>query len=411
MSVAEDLDRLVAYFKSSDYVGWDPYDGLESGVFKATPLCRSKWARLVMIQAVKRSPWNLRRALRVPQGRNPKGIGLCASAWVCRSQVESAEKSLAEAADLLDWLLDNRIRGYEGDCWGYNFAWQSRSFFASRGTPNAICTIFAARAFLDMFDRTGDSKYLEVAGRAVRFLFANLKVEENDELHFRYIPTADSQVHNVNLLAAALVARLASRTGDSGNLDVAHRAVSFSVRRQRPDGSWPYGEASNQQWIDNYHTGFNLVALAEYHSSGADDSFHDAIAVGHRFWSAHFFSADGAPKFYATQLYPIDIHCVAQSMLTDLEFVSSDGEAMQRCLRTYWWTRAHLRSDTGDYYFQKHAGYTIKTPFVRWGQSWMFRALAGLYFALHLSQNPEMSSQQRQATCPNFALQPRVSHS
>ena len=31
-----------------------------------------------------------------------------------------------------------RIDGYSGPCWGYNFDWQSRNFFAPRGTPPAV---------------------------------------------------------------------------------------------------------------------------------------------------------------------------------------------------------------------------------------------------------------------------------
>ena len=45
--------------------------------------------------------------------------------------------------------------------WGYNFDWQSRNFFAPRGTPTIVPTAFAARALiegkklgrLDMMDR------------------------------------------------------------------------------------------------------------------------------------------------------------------------------------------------------------------------------------------------------------------
>jgi hypothetical protein len=388
-AVARDLSRLHTYFKATDFGGWDPYDGLESRLFKATALRQSKWARLAMIQGVKRSPWNLRPILGVPRARNPKGIALCASAFVCQSRLENSSEHLANAANLMEWLLQNRISGYEGDCWGYNFAWQSRSFYAPRGLPNAICTIFAARAALDHFDQSRDSHLLELAQGATRFLIQHLKVEENGELRFRYIPTADSQVHNVNLLAAALLARVANRTKNPGLLDVARRAVSFSSRLQRPDGSWPYGEADNQCWIDNYHTGFNLLALSEYELNSQDDSFKDTTKRGYQFWDSHFSSTDGAPKFYANQLHPVDAHCVAQSIITLLEFSRSDPEAIKKCLSTYQWARAHLQSKDGWFYFQRHTWYTIRTCYTRWAQAWMFLALSRLQMVLasHQPQN------------------------
>jgi hypothetical protein len=405
-AVAEDVSRLAAYLKVNDYAGCDPYDGLESRLFQATILRKSRWARLAMIQAVKRSPWNLRTLLRVPSGRNPKGIALCISALVCQSRLDS-EEVRSEIQQLSTWLLSNRTENYSGDCWGYNFAWQSRSFFAPRGLPNAICTIFAARAFVDIFDRWQDQKSLEVARKAAEFLLAYLKVEKDGELHFRYIPTADSEVHNVNLLAAALVASIAKRTGDTALFETAHRAIAFSVRRQRPDGSWPYGESGNQQWIDNYHTGFNLVALLEYRRSSGDDSFEEPMAHGYRFWDSHFLSDDGAPKFYASKKYPIDIHCVAQSILTYVEFMNVDPGATQKCLEVYWWARTHLWSPDGYFYFQRHSGYTTKISYIRWAQSWMFLALSRLFLGLE-SDGRSIALSSQEPSSSGVELEPGI---
>jgi len=37
-----------------------------------------------------------------------------------------------------------------------------------------------------------------------------------------------------------------------------------------------YGEAENQRWIDNFHTGYNLVGLREYERATGDTGFADA---------------------------------------------------------------------------------------------------------------------------------------
>ena len=63
-----------------------------------------------------------------------------------RIQTKEAE---IEARELLDDLIWMRLKGFHGACWGYNFDWQSRSFFAPRGTPTIVPTAFAARALCE----------------------------------------------------------------------------------------------------------------------------------------------------------------------------------------------------------------------------------------------------------------------
>jgi len=46
-------------------------------------------------------------------------------------------------------LLSMRVEGCSGAAWGYNFDWQSRNFFAPRGTPTIVPTAFAARALIE----------------------------------------------------------------------------------------------------------------------------------------------------------------------------------------------------------------------------------------------------------------------
>ena len=75
------LDGLLDYCKSQGFKGWDPYDGLNSKVFKGIGLYKVAFFRLAWMQLFKRNPINLRRLLLVPKGYNPKGIGLFLSAY------------------------------------------------------------------------------------------------------------------------------------------------------------------------------------------------------------------------------------------------------------------------------------------------------------------------------------------
>ena len=70
------FERLKSYCEHQEFKGWDPYDGLNSRLFQATPFKHWSFGRLAWIQLFKRNPVNLRRLLLVPKGYNPKGLGL-----------------------------------------------------------------------------------------------------------------------------------------------------------------------------------------------------------------------------------------------------------------------------------------------------------------------------------------------
>src|SRR5215207_4564130 len=102
------FDDLAAWCRARGYAGHDPFDALSSRLFQATPLARSRLARLAWTQAFKRSPVNLRALARVPAGRNAKGTALFALAALARFRATGAEEHRREARALLDDLLGAR---------------------------------------------------------------------------------------------------------------------------------------------------------------------------------------------------------------------------------------------------------------------------------------------------------------
>ena len=369
------VDKLRAYLRAQDYAGYDPYDGLESRVFQALPLQRWKWARIAMTQFMKRSPWNLRGLLRVPRGRNPKGVALCVSALIHLARASEGQADQEETHGLVDWLTEHKAQGYSSCCWGYNFDWQSRSFFAAKNTPNVNCSIFVANALLDAHEQFGHVAHLEMARSTCAFLQDHLLARTDGGIYFRYVPGNDTVVHNVNLLAAALLARVFAQTGEQGLLELAREAARFSVKRQNDDGSWYYGEAGNQRWIDNFHTGFILVALSRYMRYTGDQSFRGPLQKGRIFWEQRFFGSDGAPKYHPDAAYPFDVHSAAQAVVTHLEFSQEEPEAVEKARHVAAWALRNLWSADGFFNFQIHRFYTIRIPYLRWSQAWMFCAL------------------------------------
>ncbi len=374
-AIQQSVDELLSHVRAEDYAGYDPFDGLASPL---ASLFAKRWflTRLAWIQLCKASPWNMRRLLRVPKGRNPKGIALFVRALLCLAKVGDCARSREEAQQLLQWLLENRVRGFEGYSWGYNFDWQSRRFFAPQRTPNAVCTVFVAQAFLDAFDTWKDPAMLQVAEDSCRFIQTHLIARDAQEPFCRYIPGADLAVHNVNFLAAALLARTAAVGEDKQKLDLARQLVSFSVRRQSSDGAWPYATGNGYHWIDNFHTAFNLVALRQYAAFSQDNSFESALRTGYTFWDTQFLLPDGITKYYSDRVYPIDTHCAAQAILTYLDFRGQDSQALSKTERIASWTLQHLRSPRGYFYYQIRRTHVIRIPYMRWAQAWMLYALS-----------------------------------
>src|SRR5712675_965020 len=243
---------------------YDPYDGLNSRVFQATPLKRSRIARLAWTQFHKRSPVNFRSLVRIPRERNAKGIALFALAALAeyrRSQTKEAE---LEARELLDDLMWMRLKGLKGAAWGYNFDWQSRSFFVPRGTPAVVPTAFAARALCEAAEVFGQEEYLPFARTICDFILSDLnRSEETDtEVCFSYSPLDRTQVFNASLLAGETLAVVGRLHGEASLCDWAMRAARYVIRRQRADGSWAYGGDDYQSWADSFHTAFILASLS-----------------------------------------------------------------------------------------------------------------------------------------------------
>src|SRR4029077_7346337 len=69
-------EKLLTYCQLHDWAGYDPYDALNSELFRAIPFLNNRLIRLVLIQTLKRSPVDLRAFVRVPKTRNPKALAL-----------------------------------------------------------------------------------------------------------------------------------------------------------------------------------------------------------------------------------------------------------------------------------------------------------------------------------------------
>ena len=391
--------KLLAYCRANDWAGYDPYDALNSGIFKALPFLNFRLPRLVLTQALKRSPINIRPLALVPKTQNPKAIGLFLSAFVNLSKVGIADQEgLVEL--MIERLVALRSQGVPYWCWGYSFPWQMRQKIVPSGAPNLVCTTFAASALLDAYEQRRDPQCLNMAASAAEYILNDLYWTEGESsAGFSYpLRSIRVLVYNANFLASALFCRVYKHTGEKKFLEPALRAARCSAAKQNADGSWFYGNAQTQGWIDNFHTGFNLCALQSIARYAETTEFDSCIQRGFDFYKAHFFREDGAARYFHNSTYPIDIHAVAQSIITPLTLDPLDPANMQLSRTAFQWAMNHMWDDRGFFYYRVLRLCTIRTSYMRWSQAWMLLAMSTL-----LSESEEMIKNQQVQTSSALA--------
>lgn len=366
------LTRLQAYIEAEGFKGYDPYDALNSPLLHLLSF-GSKYLRIAFIQALKKLPCNLRPLLGIKKDYNPKGLGLFLWGYAKLYAATEAPHCLEQIDRLLDLLDILKSRGYSGNCWGYNFDWQSRAFFVPKGTPTVVNSAFIGHALLDTWQLIGKRRALDMALPIADFILKDLnRHEEDDTVCFSYTPLDHYFVHNANLLGASILIRLFRETGDKTCRDTALASLNYSIKYQRGDGAWQYAENKGSRWIDSFHTGFNLQAIQYFLAAGLAGEYRPAFERGVQFYADNFFLADGTPKYYHDRVYPIDIHSPAQAVV----FFSGIGRAYQDLSdRIMNWMLANMQDKAGYFYFQKHRYYTNCIPYMRWSQAWAVHAL------------------------------------
>ena len=386
MNINTSFLLLKSYCESESYKGWDPYDGLNSKIFRATPLKKWDLARLAWIQGFKRSPINFRKLLLVPKEYNAKGIGLFLNGYCNLYKVaESGKETYGSKNELLEkisflakLLLELQIKNYSGSCWGYNFDWQARGglFFPSH-TPTVVATTFCASALLEAYEITGNKKYLDTAISSAEFVIRDLsRTPHHNGFLFSYSPLrGNNTVYNASLLGAKLLSLVYGYTLKEEYKEGAQKAVVAACEGQKEDGSWVYGLLPIQSWIDSFHTGYNLDAIQVYEDKTGDTSFQKNIDKGFDFYIRNFFEADGTAKYYHDKTYPIDIHCPGQLFVT-LKTLNRYEENRELAEKVLNWTIENMQDKKGYFYYQLKKGVSSKISYMRWSNAFMFNAMS-----------------------------------
>lgn len=378
--IVDSFVKLKQYCESEDFKGWDPYDGLNSKIFKTLQLDKVKFFRLAWIQFFKRSPINFRKTMLIEKDYNPKALGLFLTAYCNLYKIEKKEEYVKKINYLSDKLIELQTPGFSGACWGYNFDWQSGAFFLPKGTPTVVATSFVSYALIDAYEITKNKIYLETALSSGDFVLKDLNRTQKEEgFIFSYSPFDQTRVYNASLLGSRLLARIYSYTKDEALLAEARASVIACTNAQRDNGAWIYGERKRQVWVDSFHTGYNLECISEYQKYSGDNSFQKYIDKGLKYYLKNFFLEDGTPKYYDNNIYPIDVHSPAQ-FITTLVRLNQLKENHELAKNVFYWTIENMQNQKeGYFYYQIKQSISSKIPYMRWSQAWMLYAYS-FYF-------------------------------
>ena len=375
----ESLNRLRTYCESENFKGYDPYDGLNSRFFQAIPLLpESRNIRLAWIQFFKRSPLNLRPWVGIKKDYNPKAMGLFLSAYCQLYEAEPKQEYLDRINFFIEKINSAVSKEYSGACWGYNFDWQARAFFQPKNTPTVVVSVFIANALLDAYEITKDDQLLKTARSTCDFILKDLNRIHDDKNNFAfsYSPLDKAVVFNASLLGSRLLSRVYSITNENELVETAKKSVDYCCSYQRKDGSWGYGTLPFHQWVDNFHTGYNLECISDYIKFSGDNVVYiDNLDRGFKYYINTFFTEEGIPKYYNDSIYPIDIHAPAQMVIT-LAKLGRFREHKEQLDKVISWTIKNMQSEKGFFYYQVNKYFSSKIPYMRWAQAWMFYALS-----------------------------------
>ncbi len=370
------LKQVEQWVQEKDYRGYEPFDGLSSP-FRALTFGNLFLDRL-LLQLIRQSPINLRPLFGVKTLDSTIGRGYMAWGYCYMFKLTGDPEYKAKITSCLEWLMANKSPGYKEYTWGKHFDFASRTGLYRTFEPILVWTALIGHAFLEAFETFNEPEYLKVAESICDWIMQLPR--NNSEQGFclgYHSQDFFATIHNSNMVGAAFLARTAKYNGNREYLQVAQGAMEYSCSRQLENGAWLYGEDKKNQWIDNFHTGYDLDALKCYMFYSGNSEYESQLKKGLEFYKNNFFEESGRPKYYHNRAYPIDSQCAAQGIDTLANFADINEESLELAQKVAFWTIMNMRNKNGTFYYRQYPlGFKARTPMLHWSQATMYKALA-----------------------------------
>jgi hypothetical protein len=391
------------WMEKNGYKGYDPHDikGLPLFIYFLKPGhgVLMKIIRKPFFWAIDYFPQTMRKIFSVPKTINAKGMALFARANLNLYAVTKEDKYRERTLYCLNWLQQNSSKGYKNNSWGYPFDWQS-GVFTPAGTPASVVCYAVCDAFWHAWKILGDSKYLEVCIGICNFFIEDLNIDVINEksICFSYTPLDHLHVHNANLMVAEILVRIGKATENKQFIEVGLKASNYALEEQQQNGSILYWGNDQQFYspgsIDHYHTGFEIRCLFGIWKNTGIDSYRVSYERYYEFYLNNFLFQKNEkilPKMTPTNLYPINIHSCAEAIILNSMLFNERNEPSKFIDKLTESIIMNVQEKDGSFIYMKRkiGRFTIKdkSPYIRWGQAWMYFALSEYLLHKEINSN------------------------
>ena len=391
--------NLADWMKTNKLESYDLFDIQSSSLYmwlisKTGHLNSSKY---FLFAAEKFLPRLSRLILRVKKKKAATTSAIYASA--CFEMYEATKNPtwMYDGVDELNWLVENKSSGYSGACWGLPFDWaMGDNVIAKTGTPYSTIMIYMIDALLAGYRATGNSVYRDCAVSTIDFFMKDLHQEIIDEntICSAYSPLDRLKVVNVNTYVAVSLYELYKYSKNDASIVYADKLINYVMQNQNDDGSWPYFAKNTgiPNSEDSLHQCYIIENLFRCYLINKNEDILDAVRKGVLSFYDKFYNDGVITKFSpinpSSKYYTLEIMDAAETVAMcelllkhDVFEHQSDIAIKLRLLRSdvFHNTEKTFKIPGKPYYKSKLRMSGVDIPYMRWGLSQWFYAMAVRY--------------------------------
>lgn len=365
------ISDLIRKNVFSKFIGYDPYDFSNSQWKIFSKSGTGFMSKLSYLNKI--SPVNLRPVLKIPKSPNAKANALFLHSLALLDHAAYDKE--------ISWLFKrfmenqpNEFKQYFSA--GFSFNISLSGYTSGPGKTSLIISLFTVYAFIELYHKTGNTKFLDPVISFSKLIEDKLPYyEDNVKICYSYHFDRFDETFN----ATAKIGRMYALIYKHMSQDEAYRnkirkILNYLVKKQRPDGSWPYSDKLS--YSDSFHTAFILESIhTMLQVCDEDPRHHEMYCQGLADYKAGFFD-NGIPVHFHKNHHNTGGRGVIGVELRDCAnavIIFTLTRDMWTATEILGWTLRNLTA-ADKVYFYKNRFWTSRIDYVRWN-AWMLYAL------------------------------------